>query len=269
MTAWIVISVLVCLPMLLLAPRVFSQLRVSAEDPTRFEGRWFRHYSLAAYTRYASDVLKRGDAYVTGSINSTIEHHAGSVGIIPVAKVTGKTETEMVVVDTFILNDRSGQPASFSVNGFDAQIGDGHCVSVASLQRRNGDWKPFVIYNRTTDRSFGNEQPIRKMVFPFPRGYVILVCLTGLGIPVAFTLWFRSNLQQRFFNSKGFKPLNDEMIAQAKALPSPIRAGAPAAAAPSGGGIASDLQQLSALRESGALSEEEFAAAKASLLQPQ
>jgi Short C-terminal domain len=273
MTAWIVISVLVCLPMLALLPRAFSRLRVSGEDPTRFEGPWFRHYTLATYTGYASDVLKRGDSYVTGSISSTVEHHSvgGGYGITaPVAKITGKTKTDVVVVDTFVLSNVTGQAASFSVNGFDAQIGDGHVVSVASLRRRKGDWKPFLIYNRTTDGNFGNEQPIRKLVFPFPRGYVILVCLTGLGIPVAFVFWFRSLLQQRSFSSKGFKPLNDKMIAQANMLPSQIRAGAPAAAAvPAGGGIASELQQLTALRESGALSEEEFAAAKAALLQPQ
>jgi hypothetical protein len=271
MTAWIAISVLVCLPMLVSVPRVFSRLRVSSEDPTRFEGWWFRHYALAAYTGYASDVLKRGDAYVTGSISSTVEHHGvGGYGITaPVAKITGTTKTDVVVVDTFVLDDGRGRPASFSVKGFDAQIGDGHAVSVASLRRRKGDWQPFLIYNRTTNRNFGNPKPIGKLVFPFPRGYVILVCLTGLGIPVVLILAIRSAFQQRFFNSKGFKPLNDTMIAQANALPGPIRAGAPTAAVPAGGGIASDLQQLSALRESGALSEEEFAAAKASLLQPQ
>ena len=140
MTAWIVISVLVCLPMLVCVPRIFSRLRVSGEDPTRFEGWWFRHYTLATYTGYASDVLKRGDAYVTGSISSTVELHGvgggGNGFTAPVAKITGKTKTDVVVVDTFVLNNPTDHPASFSVNGFDAQIGDGHAVSVASLRRR-------------------------------------------------------------------------------------------------------------------------------------
>ncbi len=54
---------------------------------------------------------------------------------------------------------------------------------------------------------------------------------------------------------------------QQPAAPPPSPAAAPAAAAPAGDDLVSKIKELSSLKDSGVLSEEEFAAAKQKLLE--
>jgi hypothetical protein len=259
MTAWIVISTIVLAPILLRTPKALAPLRVDLRDPSRFDG-LFRRKQIRSFTGYASEFNKHSATTVSGSVSSSYNPAGGG----SVSGVRGEISSTTVITDAFFLNDGKGHVESVKVEGFDAHVGSGHRASVASVARR-GRGAYFLIYDHTTGRVFYQDKVIsRYLTFPFPAFYIVTCAFTGLGIPV-LVVWgvILPRIQQRRFKSKGVKPLLTALAKDAANLPtdSASKAGAGSDA------VSSQLRELAALRESGALSESEFSAAKAKLLE--
>lgn len=260
MRTWVTLSVIALAPMLLRAPKALLPLRVSRDDPSRFAG-LFRRYAIGTITGFASDVGKRSDSYTQGSIDSTL----GADG--HPASVRGSVQTEVVVTDRFFLTDVHGHVQSFEGADFDARVGDGHVVSLAWVikgLKKSGPY--FLIYNHTTGEAFFSDKAIRRaLTFPFPAIYIALLFLMILPVPVLIFFALLELWQKFWFERSGVEPLIAQLQAQA---PSPARRPeAPAEAGAAGSpDLAGALRELSALKESGALSDAEFAAAKAKVL---
>lgn len=263
MSTWITLCVIALVPMLLRIPKALSPLRVDAREPSRFSG-VFRRYAVHSFTGYASNVGKRGDSYTTGSVSSS----GGSNGQ---TSVTTSINTEVVVSDSFFLTDAQGQVKSFEGTGFDALVGNGHLVSLAWVirgRKRSGPY--FLIYNHATGETFFNDKAIRKaMTFPYPTLYIALLCLMILTFPVLIFFALVDMWQVGRFHRAGVRPLLASLDSKARVAGLPARQEAQSAAtqaAASGNDITSALKELVALRDSGGLSEDEFAAAKDRLL---
>jgi len=254
--AWITVSVLALLPVLLRTRKiVFTPLRVSDKDPWRLAGPYWR-YKILTFTGYASDVAQRSDSYTTGSIGSSLG--ANGQG----SSVRGSISTSVVVVDRFFLADDQGQAQSFQLSGFNAGIGEGHLVSVAWVKHgRAKKARYFMVHNHTTGQSFFSDSDIRKgITFPFPPLYVAVLILMVLPLAVLVPFGIVDIWQVRCFKRKGVRPLIEALAANA---PGPPRT-APAPA----DSVAAQIDRIVVLHESGKLSEAEFEAAKAKLLSP-
>lgn len=264
MNTWITLSIVALLPMLLRAPKALTPLRVSTDEPSRFSG-MFRRYAIHTFTGYASDISKRGDSYTKGSISSTASTDFNPAG------VTGSIDTEVVITDSFFLTDAQGQIQSFEGTGFEAQVGNDHLVSLAWVIRGRKKAGPyFLIYNHATGKVFFNDKVIRKtLTFPYPAIYVAILILMILPIPVLIFFGLAELWQMARFHRAGVKPLIASLESGAASLPgraeSTAQASHPASTTAS---IASALKEITALRDSGDLSQAEFEAAKAKLLAP-
>jgi len=254
MRTWITLSLLALLPMLLRSPKALLPIRVSARDPSRLAG-LFQRYSVQSFTGRASDAGKRSDSYTTGSVNST----AGSDG--QPASMSTSISTKVVVTDRFFLTDPQSQVMSFESSGFEARVGNGHVVSVAWVIRGFGRSGPyFLVYNHTTGERFFSDEAIRKrLTFPYPTVYVAALFLLVLPIPILLFFALAEALQRARFKSAGVKALADVLESRA-AMVTPT----PASTAD----LTGSLKELSALRDSGALTQAEFDSAKARVLKP-
>jgi hypothetical protein len=253
-SAWITVSVIALLPVLLRTRKiVFTPLRVSDKDPWRLAGPYWR-YKILTFTGYASDVGQRSDSYTTGTIGSSL----GANG--QVSSVRGSISTGVVVVDRFFLADDQGQAQSFQLSGFNAGIGEGHLVSVAWVKHGHAKKaRYFMVHNHTTGQSFFSDSDIRKgITFPFPPLYVAALILMILPLAVLVPFGLVDIWQVRRFKRKGVRPLIEALAANAP--------GPPMAAPGVAGTVASQIKEIVALRDSGALTEPEFEAAKAKLL---
>lgn len=261
---WITLSIIALLPLLLRAPKALTPLRISTDQPSRFSG-LFRRYAVHTFTGYASDVDKRGDSYTKGSISSTAGTDRNS------ATMTGSIDTEVVVTDRFFLTDAQGQVQSFEGTDFEAHIGNGHLVSLAWVIRGRKKSGPyFLIYNHVTGESFFNKKAIRKaLTFPYPAIYIAILILMILPFPVVIFFGLAELWQMARFQRAGVKPLIASLESGADGLANRAESttrDSPAAAAATD--IASALKEITALRDSGDLSQTEFEAAKARLLTP-
>jgi hypothetical protein len=268
-TTWITLSVIALLPMLLRAPKALTSLRISSDDQSRFSG-MFRRYAIHTFTGYASDVDKRGDSYTRGSISSTTStNYDVTASFNHSTSVTGSIDTEVVITDRFFLSNEKGQSQSFEGTGFEAQVGNGHLVSLAWVIRgRKRSGRYFLIYNHATGESFFNDKAIRKaLTFPYPAGYIAILILMILPIPVVAFFGLAAMLQARRFQSVGVPPLISSLESGAVSLP--VRAELTvqvAADTSTTRDLASALKEITALRDAGALSQTEFETAKAKLL---
>ena len=258
MTTWITLSVIALLPLLLRTPKALSPLRVNADEPSRFSG-VFRRYAIHTFTGYASDVGKRGDSYTKGTITSTM-----GTDLHP-ASVSGSIDTEVVVTDRFFLTDAQGQVQSFEQAGFEALVGNGHLVSLAWVIRGRKKSGPyFLIFNHVTHQAFIKDKAVRKAItFPYPTVYVAILFLMILPIPVLIVFGLADLWQVARFRRAGVKPLVASLEARAASLPTRAESNTQASTTT---GIASALKEITALRDSGALSQAEFERAKAKLL---
>jgi hypothetical protein len=264
METWITWSIVALAPMLLRSPKALLPLRVSAGDSSRFAG-LFRRYAIHSFTGYASDVGKRSDTYTEGSIKSAM----GTDG--HPASVDGSVQSHVVVTDRFFLTDAQGKIESFEGAGFEANVGNGHLVSLAWLIKGFAKSGPcFLIYNHSTGEAFFNDEAIRKkLTFPYPALYVAILLLMILPIPVVVFFGVLAMAQKFLFERSGVKPLVSTLEAQAATLPPRPEAASQQPVAPQPAqstDMATSLREISALRDSGALSEAEFAAAKAKVL---
>ncbi len=267
------------IPMLLRTPKALSPLRVSRQDSSRFAG-LFRRYAIHTFTGFASDAVKRSDSYTAGKISSTM----GSDG--HPAYVGGSIQTQVVVTDRFFLADSRGNTQAFEGSGFNARVGNGHVVSLAWVthgMRKSGPY--FLIYNHATGETFFNDKAITKrLTLPFPTLYIALLGLLILPLPVLIIFGLIERWQRFRFERAGVRPLLKALDGQATTLeaqqgseerersvasvaPRPLEA----AAKPSRvqADPATSLRELADLRDSGAISEAEFATAKAKILRQQ
>lgn len=264
LSTWITLSVVALIPMLLRAPKALTPLRVSPSDPTRFSG-MFRRYAIHTFTGHASDVGKRGDSYTRGSTSSTTTTDPHSMS------VTSSIDTTVVVTDRFFLTNGQGQVQSFEGTNFEARVGNGHLVSLAWVIRGRKKSGPyFLIYNHATDEIFFNDKAIRKaMTFPYPTIYIAILTLLILPFPVVIFFALAEMAQIAMFHRAGARPLVASFQSEVASLP--VRAESTPHTSPAVStttGIASALKEITALRDSGALSQAEFETAKTKLLAP-
>jgi len=234
--------------MLLRAPKALVPLRVDKGDPSRFSG-LFRRYRIHTYTGFASDAGKRSDSYTSGNISSSANSDGG------VASVNGSIQTQVVVTDRFFL-DNGQKTYAFEGSGFDARVGNGHLVSLAWVIHGFGGSGPyFLIYDQSTGETFFNEKAITKRItFPYPTLYIALLCLMLLPLPVLILFALIERWQRFRFERSGVRPLLDVLVAGAPAAESRPRS------------VAAALRDVTDMRDSGAISEAEFAAAKEKIL---
>jgi len=222
----------------------------------------FRRYAIHSFTGYATDVDKRSDSYTKGSISS-------ATGANHSVDVTGSINTEVVVTDRFFLTDTQGQTQSFEGSGFEARVGNGHLVSMAwAIRGRRRSGRYFLIFNHATGEAFFNDKAIRKdLTFPYPTIYMGILTLMILPFPVLIFFALVDMWQVGRFKRSGAQPLLAMLESKATGLSALAESTAQASpAASSTTNIASALQEIAALRDSGALSRDEFEAAKAKLL---
>jgi hypothetical protein len=227
----------------------------------------FRRYAIHTFTGYASDVGKRGDSYTSGSTNSTTTTTADS----RTTSVTNSIGTTVVVTDRFFLTNGEGRVQSFEGTNFEAQVGNGHLVSLAWVIRGRKKSGPyFLIYNHATDEVFFNDKAIRKAVtFPYPAIYIAILILMVLPFPVVIFFALAEMVQMAMFHRAGAKPLVASFQSEAANLP--VRADSTphtSQVAATATDIAAALKEITALRDSGALSQAEFETAKTKLLAP-
>jgi hypothetical protein len=260
LTDWILITALVCAPVLLRTPRFVFPLKVDPGDPTRFKGLWLRRYRIVTVTGWANDVAKGRHSVVTGSVTSRMNTDGGVIG------VSGQTQTEVVVTDSFFLRCSDGHIESISVTGFEAHIANGHCVSVVGYAKGNRS-RYFLICDHTTNNGFWNTKALYPLWIPQVPIYIAAMIFTGIGFGVVVIYGIAGSVQAALFRKRGVAPLYASLNEKAASLPRPPTDSPSASAATAGStGIAAELERLTALRESGALSDDEFSAAKASLL---
>jgi hypothetical protein len=261
-SAWISISIIAMIPLLLRSRKMLAPLRVSSADPSRFAG-GYRRYNIQTFTGHASDVGKRSDVIVTGSTGSKLGAHG------ELASVHGSTSSSVVVTDSFMLTDALGDVRDFEVANFHAQVGDGQLVSVAWVvhgHAKKGTF--FLVYNHKTKRSFFNDKTIRRAItFPFPTLYVAALTLMVLPLAVMVPFGLVDIWQVRQFKKSGVQPLLDALEAGAVGMRTLAEPAAPAAivtqTSPS---FARELREVTDLHTAGVLSEAEYEAAKAKLL---
>ena len=223
----------------------------------------FRRYAIHTFTGYASDVGKQGDSYTRGSTSATTDSHSTSV--------TSSINTTVVVTDRFFLIDGQGRVQSFEGTNFEARVGNGHLVSLAWVIRGRKKSGPyFLIYNHATDEIFFNDKAIRKAVtFPYPAIYIAILILMILPFPVVIFFALAEMVQLAIFHRAGAKPLVALFQSEAESLP--VRAESTPQTPPAASTateVASALKEITALRDSGALSQAEFETAKTKLLAP-
>jgi hypothetical protein len=166
------------------------------------------------------------------------------------------------------------------MTGFNAALSDGHTVSVAWAIRKHRKSGPyFLVYDHTTRSAYFNKKAIAKsIVFRYPTLYVALLCLMLLPFPVVMIYGIAGEyFQIPAFRRRGARPLIAALEANAAALPTqppqasqqPLAVAAQSSSSSSSGHqLTTGLKELIEMRDSGALSEAEFEAAKAKLLAP-
>ena len=268
---------LAAIPVLWQVPRSFLPVRMDASG-TRFTGLYSR-YSVRTHTGYVSDIRTRTDKLKTGTVS------ARTTGIITGDMFTASTTTtdtrkthERVHTEFFLTDDRgSAQPVD-AVNVKPA-IGEGHLVSAAWLVHNGKTGNAFLVYNHTTRQV--SAEPVRlawlsaprglsKMVLPLPAVYMILLCLMIVTIPLQLLFVYAAKWQVRRFLRHGSGPLKSAMQQRAEAMPARLPQ-TPIAVPPQAGpetviDLAGQVKEMSELRNSGVLTDEEFQAAKDKLL---
>jgi hypothetical protein len=216
-SAWITLSVVALLPVLLRTRKLLTPMRVSASDPWRLAGP-YRRYKVHTFTGRASNVGQRSDTYVDGSVGSRL----GSDG--QVSSVHGSISSTVVVVDRFFLTDGLGQTQSYQLSGFNAAVGEGHTVSVAMVSKGKAKrGRYFMVYNHTTHETYFSDKDIRKaLTFPFPPLYIAALILMILPIAVLVFFGLLDIWQVRRFKKRGVRPLLAALDEQT--LPAPVLA---------------------------------------------
>lgn len=201
MTAWIVVSVLACLPLFFRTRRFFAPLELDSNDPFRFAPPHDK-YRLTAFTGVASDVNKRADAHVSGSISGSSYVYKGTGE----GTVRGEISTKIVEHDQFFLTGANGEVRPFKFTDSGIQIGTGHVVSVVWCMK--GDrGAVLVVHNKTTRLNYWvGKKALSNIAYPW-LFYRVILCLLILPIPVVIVYSVKSGRVQARFKRTGSQPL--------------------------------------------------------------
>lgn len=254
-------------------PRVFWPVRMDS-DGMRFTG-LYRRYSVRTFTGYASDIRTRTDKLTVGSLSA---HTTVTAGVASTTVADNRTTMERLHTE-FFLTDPSGATQSVDAVNVGPSIGAGHLVSAAWMVHNGKVGNAFVVYNHTTSRYFvektrrgsrNADRGLAKMLIPLPTIYVVLMVLAIVTFPLLAIYGLAVMWHMRRFFKRGCRPLLKRLDATAAGMPPAAQPKAivvPDQAPPREIDLVSQVKGMNDLRESGALTDEEYAAAKAKLLE--
>ena len=258
----------VLIPVLWQLPRSFWPVRL---DPggTHFLG-LYQRYSVGTFTGYASDIRTWSDKQTVGSVSAQSTGTVIGGSFVGSTTINDRRRTFEVHHTGFFLKDAKGETQRFDAANVRPLIGEGHLVSAAWLVHNGKSGNTFLVYNHTTDEWFlettrnGMKNAPRglfKMVFPLPVVYQVLLILAIVTIPVVVIIGVGVHWQVRSFRNRGARPLVSALKQRAAGMPSRVN--------PSSNDVidlVTQVKEITALHESGALSVDEFQAAKAKVL---
>jgi hypothetical protein len=214
MRVWITVSIIALIPMILHLPRFVTLLRVKEAHPNRFSGA-FMSNRLVSFTGWASDVGKRSEVHTSGKISSTLGADMN------VQSVQGSVSSSTTVLDNFFLTSADGTVQPFKLTDFDAQVGNGHLVSVVwTVRKFRRSGRYIVVRDHTTGQTYFGTKAIRKsLTFPFPAIYIAVLILMILPLPVVLFFGLTAWAQEGLFKRSGATALVASLDAGARELP--------------------------------------------------
>lgn len=270
----IVAIVVVFGPILWQIPKAVWPVRLN-RSATRFTG-LYRRWKVETITGRVSDHQSATASRTMGHITA---YDSGG-GVISVSDGRRRFETNY---DSFYLTDAAGTTHTIRTANVSPSVGQGHLVSAAVLAHGDKSGYAFVVYNHSTGHYWtmqhyrrGIDVPpkisLTRMVFHLGKWHQLAAILcAGLG----FVLGALAHIQMAAFNKLGVKPLlrrmeqrgAEESAAEAKTR-EPVERSLPPAPTPvvASPDIVEQIHRLTELHGSGALSAEQFEAAKAKLL---
>jgi hypothetical protein len=266
----IVALVVVFGPVLWQIPKALWPPRLN-RSATRFTG-LYRRWKVDTITGRVSDHRSGTASRTVGGIDL---HDSGSV-----ISVSDRRHTFTTELDSFYLTDAAGATHPIRTANVSPSVGHGHLVSAAVLVHNGKPGYAFVVYNHTTGH-YRTMQHYRRGIDVPPKGsfarmvfhlgkfhQLVAILCVGLGI----LLGILAHIQMATFNKIGVKPLLRLMEkrgaeqAAAEAERQPVAPAPTPIAAPPSPDIVEQIQRLVVLHSTGALSTEQFEAAKAKLL---
>ena len=272
----LLIVVALC-PVLWQVPRTFWPVRLNA-SASGFTG-IYRRYTIKTVTGRASSISTSRGSQTIGSVSASTSGMV--IGGVYSGTTTVRDNRRTFVTDhtQFFVTDASGavQPVD-AVNVWPA-IGEGHLVSVAWLVHNGKPGNAFLVYDHTTNRAYvedskrgvkATRRGLVKMVFKLPTLWVVILVLGIVTVPLLAILGLGAQWNVRRFRKHGVSRLLVSLGQRAAAIPPPVSVSPqfPSTVPNTAGGadLASQIRQITAMHESGALSVDEFQAAKAKLL---
>jgi hypothetical protein len=261
------------LPILWQIPRTFWPVHLNS-DGTAFTG-LYRRYSVGSATGYASNIRTWDKSRTIGSVSSQ------TTGIF----VPGGFSASTTIRDTrrkftayhlgFVLADRNGTKREFDAANVGASVKEGDLVSAAWLIHNGKTGNAFLVYDHTTNiwwvesSSTGVDTAHRgvvKMILKLPTAYLVILCLGIVTIPFVFLIGLGAQLHLRGLQKRGVFPLVAALKIRAAEFPALRLESAKESGTKGASDLVSQVKEITALHESGALSVEEFQAAKSKLL---
>lgn len=277
MSSVVVITVILLAPVLWQVPRTFWPLRL---DPagSHFTG-LYRRYSVATFTGYVSDVKGWVEKKTVGSVTAQTTGFVTGNTVAATTTVNDGRRTFSTTHDAFFLTDDAGNTRSVDAANVSPAVGDGQLVSAAWLVHNGKTGNAFVVYNHTTNQVYveatrrgmrSARRGLVKMILPLPTLYQALLFVLIVTIPLIVVLGLGAEWQARHFRKRGVRPLVEMLAQRASGMP-PRRVEAPVQVpAPADGDaridLATQVKEITSLHDSGALTDDEFRAAKTKLL---
>jgi hypothetical protein len=276
LSSLIVIGFIVLFPVLWQVPRVFWPIRLNA-SATHFTG-LYRRYSVSSFTGYSSDIQTWTDERTIGSVSA--QTSGTSIGGNVDITVVDRRRQFSTPHTGFFLTDSTGATVPVDATNVSPSVGEGHLVSAAWIVHNRKAGNAFVVYNHTTDtvyleatrsRTENARRGLFKMVFPLPVVYQVLLFLGIVTIPLMVVFGASAHWHVRRFRKRGVRPLVSALKQGAAGMPlggsSAALRSAPAQSQPNDViDLVTQVKEITALHESGALTADEFQAAKTKLL---
>lgn len=268
---------IILIPILWQVPRTFWPVRLNA-DGTRFTG-LYQRYSVSSFTGYASDIRTWADKRTIGSVSAQTTGMAVGGSLTASTTFVDNRRTFTTPHTGFFLRDNTGATASVDAANVLPAVGEGHLVSAAWLVHNGKTGNAFLIYNHTTDRVYvettrrgmqNAPRGLAKLVLPLPVAYQALLFLAIVTIPLVIIFGVGAGWQVRDFRKRGARPLVSALQQRASGMSlgvSPASGAVPAQPRRDDViDLVTQVKEIAALQESGALTPDEFQAAKTKLL---
>lgn len=255
-------------------PRVFWPVRMDSGG-TRFTG-LYRRYSVRTFTGYASDIGSRTDKLTVGSVSA----HTTVTGGVASTTVSDNRTTMKRLHTEFFLTDATGATQSVDAVNVGPSIGAGHLVSAAWMVHNGKVGNAFLVFNHTTNRVYvektqrgsrNADRGLAKMLIPLPTIYVVLMVLAIVTFPLLALYGLAAMWHMRAFRTRGSRPLVNRLHQTAAGMTpanQPASIVVPNQSPPQETiDLVSQVKEMKALHDSGALTAAEYDAAKAKLLE--